>query len=190
MNRNTIGAANAELRSGPATPPLGKGSLNLNVGDANSKIAYGNEVDFGGQPLASISTLGFGVYQTGEDAAKAAANLPNLALEIDPTGPGSTAGSNYSTLNSVSEAGATNQWRTIDAAAGRFYLTGGAGTASGCNQETYCTLAQIKEFYPNATVYTVAISKGRDYAFHGSVDALKIGSKTVDFEESGVKTTG
>ena len=62
--------------------------------------------------------------------------------------------------------------------------------ASGCNQANSCTLAEIKAFYPNATVYTVAISKGRDYAFHVSVDALKIGSKTVDFEESGVKTTG
>ena len=45
VNRNTEGSPVAYLRSGPLTPPVGKGSLNLTVKDGTEKVAFGNEVD-------------------------------------------------------------------------------------------------------------------------------------------------
>ena len=51
INRNVIGAADAQLRTGPAAAPFGKGSLNLSVANNASKISYGNESDFNGQPV-------------------------------------------------------------------------------------------------------------------------------------------
>ena len=39
----------------------------------------------------------------------------------------------------------------------------------------------------DATILTAQISKGRDYAFSGAVDALKINAETYDFEPLGVK---
>ena len=90
VNRNIIGAATAQVRTGPFTPPYGPGSINFLVPSGNDKMAYGNEVDFVGVPLSSVTTLGFSVFTTGENAAINPANLPNLGIEIDPTGPAST----------------------------------------------------------------------------------------------------
>jgi hypothetical protein len=188
VNRNTIGSPDVSFRSGPATPPVGKGSLNIVVGTSAEKAAFGNEVDFAGAPLASINTLAFSVYTTGENRDISHANLPSIGIEIDPTGPSATA-PNFTTLVSVPVDAPANQWSTQDVSGGQFFLTGGAGAASGCDQTTYCTLAQVKAKYPDATLYSVQITKGRDNSFQGAVDALRINNTVFDFEEHGVSPT-
>jgi hypothetical protein len=180
VNRNIIGAATAQVRTGPFTPPYGPGSINFLVPSANDKMAYGNEVDFVGIPLSSITTLGFSVFTTGENAAINPANLPNLGIEIDPTGPASTTAPNYTTLVNVSTAAPVNVWSAVNASAGQWYLTGAAGTASNCNQMTYCTLAGIKAAYPAATLLAVQITKGRDYAWNGAVDGVVVNDTVYD----------
>jgi hypothetical protein len=37
-----------------------------------------------------------------------------------------------------------------------------------------------------ATIYTAQVTKGRDYAFQGAVDGLRINGTTYDFEPFGV----
>jgi hypothetical protein len=185
VSRNVIGSPDIDLRSGPATPPLGKGSLKLLVGDGTEKAAYGNEVDFVSAPLASITDASFGVYTTGENRAISPANLPSLAFEVDPSGPDTT-GANFSTLVSLPTDAPANQWSTQDAAAGQWFYTGAAGAASGCNQTTTCTFDEAKAKFPNATLFSVQITKGRDSAWQGAVDALRINAQVFDFEASGV----
>jgi hypothetical protein len=88
---------------------------------------------------------------------------------------------------SVTEADA-NAWTRLTASdADRWWLTGAAGTASGCTQASYCTLDEVKEKYPNATLLTAQITKGRDYAFSGAVDGLQVDSTLYDFEPDGVR---
>jgi hypothetical protein len=41
----------------------------------------------------------------------------------------------------------------------------------------------------DATLFTVQITKGRDFAFSGAVDALVLGGTTYDFEPLGVLAT-
>ena len=118
MNRNIIGAATAQVRTGPFTPPYGPGSINFLVPSAADKMAYGNEVDFVGIPLASVTTLGFSVFTTGENAAINPTNLPNLGIEIDPTGPATSTGINYTTMVNVSTAAPVNVWSAVNASAG------------------------------------------------------------------------
>lgn len=187
VNRNTIGSPDMTFRSGPATPPVGTGSLNIVVGDATEKAAFGNEVDFAGTPLASLDTLAFGVYTTGEDRAISPANLPSIGIEVDPTGPGSATAPNFSTLVSVPVDAPANQWSTQDASGGQWFYTGAAGTASNCNQTTTCTFAAAKAAFPQATLFTMQITKGRDNAWQGAVDALRVNAKVYDFEATGVK---
>jgi hypothetical protein len=193
VNRNTIGSPDVGFRSGPATPPAGKGSLNLVVGGGTEKAAFGNEVDFVGTPLAAIETLAYSVYTTGENRQISPANLPSIGIEIDPSGPDSTAVSNYSTLVSVPVDATANRWDTQDVSAGKFFLTGAAGNVpraggtTGCNQTTYCTLAEVKATFPYATLFSVQITKGRDNAWQGAVDALRINAQVFDFEATGVK---
>jgi hypothetical protein len=179
VNRNVIGAADAQLRTGPAPAPFGIGSLNLSVATGDDKVAYGNEVDYRGQSLASVRQFGFSVYQTGENAAINPENLPSVGVEIDPNGDPLVA-PNFSTLVSVPTAAPVNQWSSQIGT--RYFLTGAAGTASGCNQTTYCTLAEVQAALPHASMLTVQITKGRDFAWHGAVDGLVINDTTIDFE--------
>ena len=101
IDRNTIGSAVADLRAGPygsfaftgrsAQPPSGVGSLGIQVSDnatsgspAAEKVAFGNEVDFLGNPVSGLSDVGFRVFQTSENAAINPRNMPNITLEINP----------------------------------------------------------------------------------------------------------
>ena len=60
------------------------------------------------------------------------------------------------------------------------------GPWSGFNQTTYCTLADAEAAAPDATIYSVEINKGRDFAFSGAVDDLQLDSTVYDFEPNGV----
>jgi len=188
--RNTIGSPDIFTRSGPATPPRGTGSLGFSVGASTEKAAYGNEKDFAGNTVAGLNQIGFSVYTTGEDAALGNPNMPSIAIEIDPNLTATP--SNFSTVVFVPNNTTPNQWTTIDAtdpAAGFWFLTGAAGTATGCTQATTCTFAQVKSALTNGTgavIGSIAVTKGRDFAWQGAIDALRVNAQVFDFEETGV----
>ena len=187
IDRNVIGNGDSYLRSGPTVgtdikPPMGIGSLGLRTGSPEDKASFGNQVDFAGATLASISTVSFWEFTTGENRSKYVDNAASVSMEINPN----KYGSGYSTLNYVVRNLPINAWTKVETADAGWYLTGAAGTGSGCNQTTYCTLAQVKAAMPDATLFTVQLGKGRDYAFSGAIDALQINSTTYDFEPFGV----
>ena len=193
IDRNTIGNGDAYLRSGPSSagdvaPPAGIGSLGLRTGSATDKATFGNQVDFAGDKLADVDAAKYSVFTTGENNSKGAENLPNLAAEVDTDS--TKDGLQYSTLVFVPEAAPANKWSDIDAGtAKRWYFTGTAGTDSGCNQTTYCTLDEAKAAFKDASLLSVAFSKGRDNAFSGAVDKLVWDDTTYDFEPTGVTET-
>ncbi len=190
IDRNTIGNGDAYLRSGPSAaggvaPPAGIGSLGLRTGSATDKASFGNQVDFVGDKLADVDAVKFSVFTTGENNSTGAENLPNLAAEVDTDS--TKEGIQYSTLVFVPEAAPANKWSDVDAGtAKRWYYTGSAGTTSNCNQTTYCTLAEAKSAFKDASLLSVAFSKGRDHAFSGAVDKLVWDDTTYDFEPTGV----
>jgi hypothetical protein len=192
VDRNTIGNGDAYLRAGPSSanfgspqePPLGDGSLGLRTGSPDDKAVFGNQTDFVDRPLSEISTVKYSVFTTNENRGKSpnSDNLPNVQFEVNPHTTAS-----YSTLTFVPEAQPYG-WSEIDASTAEgWYYTGTWGTASPCNQTTYCTLEEAKAAAPNATIHTVQLNKGRDYAFSGAVDALTIEDTTYDFEPLGVR---
>ena len=81
-NRNTSGSPVADLRSGPLTPPVGDGSLNLTVA-TGEKVTYGNEQDFANTPFA-VTAVGFYVFNVTENIDNGPDNMPQIAFEIDP----------------------------------------------------------------------------------------------------------
>jgi hypothetical protein len=195
VDRNVIGNGDSYLRSGPTVgtavkPPMGVGSLGIRTGSATDKAAFGNQVDFAGKTLASVTSVSFWEFTTGENrniggTNASPDNLASVAMEINPNNGAQT----FSTLNYVPHNLPANQWTKVTADTDDWWLSGAAGTATGCNQTTYCTLAEVKAALPSATLYSVHIGKGRDYAFSGAVDALQIGSTTYDFEPFGVIQT-
>lgn len=211
ITRNTIGSPVAGLRNGPfgsfgvrgpaARPPYGTGSLGIEVSDDSTsltppseKVDFGNEVDFYGDRVQGLDQVGFFVFQTGENVSRGGAgNMPNIKFEIDPNLAGAPS-TTYSTMTWVPDPSpVTDRWSPyLDATTtGRWFLTGNAGTVSGCNQATMCTFSQLKTALDDggaaATVYTAAVGKGRDYMWVGAVDGLRINRTVYDFEADGVK---
>lgn len=210
--RNTIGSPVAELRNGPFTrfnptgtlvrPPYGQGSLGIEVADdsttlspSSEKVDFGNEVDFFGKPVADLTRVGFHVFQTGENITYGGTtvNMPNIRFEINPNLAANT--TTYSSLVWVPDESPTvNGWSPfLDATlTGKWFLTGAAGTVTGCNQTTLCTFAAVQTALADggaaATIYTAAVGKGRDFIWVGAVDGLRINDTIYDFEESGVRT--
>ncbi len=197
--RNTTGSGNASLRGGPygvgIAPPLGQGSLQILVGDNASKVSFGNEVDFVGNAVADLTTVGFQVFTTGENSGRGNPNMPSITFEIDPNVVGNP--SNYSSLVWVPAANSSaNTWSGyIDATTtGLWGLTGSAfnspATIDNCGLNgPRCTFAQVKALLPDAIIGTAAVAKGTDTAFQGAVDDLRINDKVYDFEPFGVLVT-
>jgi hypothetical protein len=199
VTRNTIGSPVAELRDGPfvpvpgpaGAPPYGKGSLGLSVAapaGAVEKVDFGNEVDFFGDSVLDLQQVGFHVFQTGENALISPGNMPNIRFEIDPN-LNLLPTSNYSTLVWLPDpAPVVNQWSGyLDAtSSGEWYLTGGAGTTSGCHQGNLCTFADLMLALNDGgdppTILSVAVGKGRDNRWTGAIDGFRINDTIFDFE--------
>ncbi|TDC71359.1 hypothetical protein E1200_02335 [Actinomadura sp. GC306] len=204
ISRNTIGSPSAYLRDGPfgrttdtpsarQQPPYGQGSLQIIVGDGTEKIAYGNETNFDGLEISDITDLSYWVF-AGVDSLDGV-SLPVIQLEVDPN---LTEGVNYSSLNYLPDSStapsapatrAPNVWQPYDAtAAGNaWYATGATGTSIGCTLASPCTFDELQTRLPDAEVsYSLAISKGRDNAFIGAVDGLRVNNLVYDFERLGV----
>ncbi|WP_329317993.1 MULTISPECIES: hypothetical protein [unclassified Streptomyces] len=212
ITRNTIGSPVAALRNGPfgsfgvtgraARPPYGTGSLGIEVADNSTsltppseKVDFGNEVDFYGDPVLGLTRVGFHVFQTGENTTHGGpGNMPNIRFEINPrltAAPGTT----YSSMVWAPPASpVTDRWSPyLDATtSGTWFLTGNAGTVTGCNQSTPCTFPQLKTALNDGgqapTIYTAAVGKGRDNLWAGAVDGLRINRNIYDFEAGGVRT--
>jgi hypothetical protein len=209
IDRNTIGSPTVVLRSGPFVgttqkPPFGDGSLQLTVDGtphaasttASDAASYGNEVDFAGNNFLNISQVGFQVYTTGENNGIGNPNMPSIKFEVDPNVAASA--SNFSTISFMPSNTTSNQWSPyIDAttapasAAGNGWtMTGGAGTATGCVLATPCTFTQLQTALNDGgdppVSGSVAVGKGRDFAWSGAVDGLRINNQVFDFEPFGV----
>ncbi|MFJ7948385.1 hypothetical protein ACIQ6K_32810 [Streptomyces sp. NPDC096354] len=208
ITRNTIGSPVADLRDGPygsydktgtyARPPYGQGSLGIEVADNTEKVDFGNEVDFYGDSVLGLQNVGFRVFQTHENVmAGGPGNLPNIRFEIDPNLTSNA--TNYSTLvwvPSAIDSMYENQWspyiEATSSANGSWYLTGAAGTAISCTSSLPCTWALIKSRLDDGgssgrpTILSVAVGKGRDNAWVGAVDGLRIDRTIYDFEADGV----
>ena len=191
VDRNVVGNGDAYLRSGPSSAtvdvPLGVGSLGLRTGSAADKAAFGNQTDFAGLLVKDIEKIGFSVFNTGENIKPEGNNVPSIILEIDPNVE--SVAKDYASLVYVPEEDVTkaNQWRVYDATTeGKWGLTGFPNEQCGLNG-AMCTWTEIKELLKDAKVtYSVQVTKGRDYAFSGAVDALVINDSTYDFEPMGV----
>ena len=88
-----------------------------------------------------------------------------------------------------------NQWSpyidTTQAGSGFWFLTGAAGTATGCTQTSTCTFAEMEATLEDgdnaaASILTVGVTKGRDFAWREAIDGFRINAQVFDCEENGV----
>ena len=205
VDRNVIGNGDAFLRAGPSVmtatgpdgPPLGIGSLGIRTGASSDKAAFGNQVDFFGMPFSDVTAVGYSVFATGEDVTPPGAltNLPGISFEVN-FNPGGLLDFHTVTYQPSINLTDVNRWATKDAVAdtGAHWGIGGIGMDTLCDQNgTLCTFADVQAYLaanaPNAEILTVQITKGRDFAFSGAVDALRLNNDVFDFEPFGVVQT-
>ncbi|MGW0798029.1 hypothetical protein [Streptomyces sp. NPDC002692] len=210
--RNTIGSPVAALRNGPfgsfgvtgrsARPPYGTGSLGIEVANNSTsltppseKVDFGNEVDFYRNPVLGLNQVGFHVFQTGENTSHGGpGNMPNIRFEINPNLTAAATTTYSSLVWSPPASPVTDRWSPyLDATtSGTWFLTGNAGTVTGCNTSTPCTFSHVKTVLNDGgaapTIHTVAVGKGRDTMWAGAVDGLRINREIYDFEAGGVRT--
>ena len=205
IDRNVIGNGDSDLRAGPGSGlagSLGLGSLGIRTGSSADHSAFGTMLykDF---LIKNMTAVGYSVYTTKENFAKSPANLPNLAFEIDPnlvTAPAA----NYSSLVFVPAAmpdaeAANSKWTAVDAvSSGKWYLTGSAASGlvgTPCHLDGGgCTFGAMQDFLEDGgddavVILSVTMKKGRDHAFSGAVDQLRINNDLYDFEPFGVLKT-
>jgi hypothetical protein len=203
VDRNVIGNGDSFLRSGPTSnfvntdvhPPFGVGSLGIRTGSGTDKASFGDQVDFQGVDFSTITAVDYWAFTTAENIAAGggAVNLPAVQFEINPNLNATP--SSFSTAGFIPDAGSNNAgWNDINAVtSGQWFLTGAAGTATGCNQTTTCTWAALQTALNDggnpATIFTVQFDKGRDFAYSGAVDGLLVNDDLFDFEPFGVTVT-
>jgi hypothetical protein len=200
IDRNLIGDADAFLRAGPSstafgqdyTPPSGIGSLGIRTASPQDKVAFGNEVDFVNDSVLDLSQLSYWVFTTGENNGRGN-NMPGLAFEIDPN-LSSHPNVNYSSMV-FAPANTAPGWTQLDATAdanGAVWGLTGSDTTLPCHiNGSRCTWSQMQAALGDGgdppTIYTAAVTKGRDFAFSGAVDLLNINGEEFDFEPFGVE---
>jgi hypothetical protein len=203
VDRNVIGNGDSYLRAGP-DGGTGQGSLGLRTGDAADKAAFGNQTGFTGDAVSDLTHVGYSVFTTSENNDLSANNMPSISIEIDPNVIGS---GNFSTLLYAPDNSAAGQWTDINAVTdtGKHWgLTGGFFNDPATMNErcgfngSRCTFQEVQAYLANnnnsaqgsAKIGAVSITKGRDWAFSGAVDNLRINNAVFDFEPFGVVEHG
>jgi hypothetical protein len=165
--------------------------LELNTGTPTDKAAFGNEVDFVGDQVSAITALGFTVYTTGENNARATNNMPSISFEINPNL--ATSARTFSSMVFAPNNSAPGAWTALDArddSLGKVWGLTGADMPCNINAAR-CTWTELQAALndggPGASIYTLSITKGRDFEFHGAADKLVYNGNVFDFEPTGVK---
>jgi len=185
------------LVSGPATPPLGAGSAQLELTAMNQGYAFGNS-GFSGTKLADLTSLGYSTYvQQGNNTVAPALQL-NIDTDVTDGNVGWQGRMVYEPYYTHTVTDGTWQtWNTMDNAlvgnVGNWWFSnGGVAATSGCTQAKPCSWSQVLAVFPNIGVNTdfpgVLFKAGSNWQvpFTGNVDAFTIGTAgdttTYDFE--------
>jgi|tagenome__1003787_1003787.scaffolds.fasta_scaffold20644048_2 hypothetical protein len=190
----TRNAGNALFRTGPATPPLGAGSLEFTTPTGADKVTAFN-FDHVGTALSAIDALGYSTYRSAGNDQQVA----SLNLQVDANG---AAPGGFTTLvfepvyNTGQGAVVSGQWQNWDSYQGGnavWWSSNPIGAAP--NRDTFPTWNAIVAANPDAVVvggYGVNQGSGNP-GLTTAADALTIGhdgnTTTYDFEPDTVPPT-
>jgi CSLREA domain-containing protein len=189
----SVGASQAGFETGPATPPLGAGSLFLTV-DAEGSTGIATTA-YEGAPLAQVSALSYSSYQDNNANSFA----PTLQFDIDfDLSDGFPSDQGRLVFVPPPASVQQNVWQSWDARAGQWYGAGAAvvvgdtGILQPCPAASPCTWNQLITQFPNIGIRSgsgqVVLGAGGNWApgFDGNVDnfVMSIGgpASTFDYE--------
>ncbi len=197
INQNNTSTGGAINVPGPATPPLGVGSLQMSVVTSSDHWSVYTD-DWAWAPLSSITSLGYSTFTNNT------LYDPALQVVVDPGVPssaGTAAGcptKSYSTLNfepylqSQNGGVVPNVWQTWNVMAANAVVWGSHLTTPVAPSTLVCTpessggvsLSTFVSYYPNAVILPISygggvganVGSGWTSAMTGNVDALTVGT--------------
>ncbi len=192
----TPNAGTATFRSGPPTPPLGAGSLELSTPTGNDKVTVFNYHHMG-TALSAIDAMGYSTYRSAGNLQQVAAL--NIEVDVNGSAPGG-----FTTLvfepvyNTDQDAVVSGEWQTWDAFNGGNAIWWSSRTIPGAYSPNDITAPSGAPLYvswntilannPNAFIVGgFGVNQGSgNPALTTAVDALTIGAggntTTYDFE--------
>jgi hypothetical protein len=190
VNNDTCGAAttgSVSFVSGPATPPLGTGSVKLTVGSNGDSYPTLRQSGYNGVPIANLTAFSYSTYveHTGSGG-----QAPYIDLKVDYTGDGQADDTlTFEPIYQTGQPVALNTWQTWNALDGRWWSDNAGGPPP------FFSLPQYLAAHPTAKIVNTATGGVRLAAgcggaawtnFVGYADALTIGisgsSNTFNFE--------
>jgi hypothetical protein len=194
-NWTDTGSVPTAFAYGPATPPLGQGSLAFNVGpDGDQFNRFVDATDYNGVLLSDVTSLSYSTYQqvyTDGQAVYLSFTLSNGdRIYFEPVyQTGSYSGDPVpNQCIGVTNCAGLNQWQTWDAMAGGWWSNNGFEASNG--GPPVFTLADYTLDNPGVTIIGLRLLAGAGAPpwnnFVGYADALTIGvsglNTTYDFE--------
>ena len=187
-------AGTGAFQTGPASPPLGIGSLTLTTPTGADKVTLFN-YDRVGTPIPDVRSMGYSTFRTSGQLQQVAAI--NLEVDVNGAAPGG-----FTTLvfepvyNTTQGAVVSNQWQTWDAYAGGNAIWWSSNPIPGApNRDTFVRWSDIVAANPDAVVVGgFGVNQGSgNPALVTSVDALHFDTPSVDvtydFEPYRIATT-
>jgi hypothetical protein len=173
----------ATFSTGPGTPPLGSGSLELSTVAGTDKV-YAFNFDHVGTQLDTVSDISYSTYRSAGSLQQVAA----LNLQVDVNGD---AAGGFTTLvfepvyNTAQGTVVNGQWQDWDAFSGGEAIWWSSNPIPGApNRDTFVSWNTILENNPDAVIIGgVGINQGSGNAgLTTAVDAFTFNETTYDFE--------
>lgn len=190
-NLDTRTPGDWELVDGPATPPMGSGSLHLSTPDGSAKASIAN-VDYAGTRLAAVDTMGYSTFRSPASTANPV-QLPSYQMGVDINGAEE---GGFATLvfepvyNDGAQGpvvpGTWQDWDAYDGGAARWWSTR-ALPGVPCSFSCFVPWSEIVAANPDATLSFLVVNQGSgNPGLDANVDAFSFGtpagSTTWDFE--------
>lgn len=168
--------------TGPATPPVGTGSVNLTV-DSTGRHAIGKI--YQNIRFDQITELGYSTYQASANPAVAISMQFQLDYDLTDANQAFQGRLTYEPYHT--ETVQQNTWQTWTPLTGKWWASGAPGNTV-CPQATPCTWAQVLAAFPNAGIHAsptlgaVIFRAGGpvNFPFTGNVDNFTFGVNNTD----------
>lgn len=169
-------AGDGDVRTGPATPPLGIGSYELTTPTGADKATLFN-FDHAGTALADIDAIGYSTYRTAGSAQQVAAL--NIQVDVNGAAPGGFTTLVFEPVYNTNQGTVTSGvWQDWDAySAGNAVWWSSNPIPGAPNRDTFVPWSTIVALNPDAVIsggFGVNQGSGNP-ALVSAVDALTIG---------------
>lgn len=192
INDQTDGAGNGTIVNGPATPPLGVGSVQLTTSTGSDGQMISKSTNLG-MKLSDINNLKYSTFQATTNVSNATAlalqfNVDQNVTDTDNSYQGRIIYEPYNNNGGVVPKGTWNQWDAFSGGNAKWWFSKSSKFGGNCPQAAPCTLSSIIALYPSIGIHptlgAVIFKAGSGWtdAFSGNVDALTINNTTYDFE--------